>query len=388
MKIYQYEKRGKSHVNLNIECQDYHKCIISEDNNTTITAVADGVGSCKFAKEGAQIAVNTAIEICRNHLPIEKNPEDFKAVIRMAMIVAEKEIIVSAKKKNESPIEFATTLMVVIGVDNAFYYGFCGDGGIIAYKNGSVEKITTPQKGEDGETVITLLSGSATMKFGSVENAASLLIATDGVYDKLCDNRLCFNKDSGLYNNLCYALMDVTDVEAPEKMYEAAFLGETGTLYNNLYCCIERNIGTNNLLFEQIKANGFFDKLINAIHDDITLVVISCNANTEQTSPDTYKEVDLNKFLIDLNKQLYPKIHSKSKKENFRADNSPTSNEDILRCSETVNNDKGFDSKKTFLNTKKSKKQNNKAKKRNLFILLLAFIFSKHRKRKKKNKGA
>ena len=111
--------------------------------------------------------------------------------------------------------------------------------------------------------------------------------------------------------------MDVTDVEAPEKMYEAAFLGETGTLYNNLYCCIERNIGTNNLLFEQIKANGFFDKLINAIHDDITLVVISCNANTEQTSPDTYKEVDLNKFLIDLNKQLYPKIHSKSKKENF-----------------------------------------------------------------------
>ena len=93
MKIYDFEIRGKSHVNLNIECQDCHKCIISEDGSTTITAVADGVGSSKFAKEGAQTAVNTAIEICRKHFPIEKNPEDFKAVIRMAMIAAEKEII-------------------------------------------------------------------------------------------------------------------------------------------------------------------------------------------------------------------------------------------------------------------------------------------------------
>lgn len=382
MKICDFEMRGKSHVNINIECQDFHKCIISEDGSTTITAVADGVGSSKFAKEGAQTAVNTAIEICRKHFPIEKNPEDFKAVIRMAMIAAEKEIIAYAKRENENPVEFATTLMVVIGVDNVFYYGFCGDGGIIALRKGLIEKITTPQKGEDGESVITLLSGSSTMEFGIVENVDALAIATDGVYDKLCDNRLCINKDSGAYNNLCYALMDVTSVDDPEKMYADAFSGETALLYANLYLCIEKNVGADRSFVEQIKENAYFDKLLNSIHDDITLVVISCKENAEKIPADTYKEINLHEFLVDLNKQLYPGISSKSKKEDNEKDCSTPTETDTSKCDESSNVSVEPESIETLKIIKKGKKHNTKAKKRNFFLVLLAIVFFRHRKRR------
>lgn len=386
MRICQFEMRGKSHVNLNIECQDFHKCLISEDCSTTIIAVADGVGSSKFAQRGAETAVNTAIEVCKKHFPIEKNPEDFKAVIRMAMIAAEKEIVACAKTEKEDPVEFATTLMIVIGVDNIFYYGFCGDGGIIAFKGGGFEKITTPQKGEDGESVITLLSGSSTMKFGIIENVDSLLVATDGVYDKLCDNRLCHNKDSGVYNNLCCALMDITSVDNPEKMYADAFSGETDALYNNLFRCIERNVGTENSFFEQIKENAYFDKLLNAIHDDITLVVISCKANFEKTPSDIYEETDLQEFLMNLNKQLYPCIISKFKKEDSEkagfdfaeADNPEYDDVDI------VNPDSENEEK--LQNAKKAKKQNKKIKRKKFFLALLAIAFFKHR-RKNKRRG-
>ncbi len=387
MKIYQFAKRGKSHVNLNIECQDFHKCIVSEDNTTTITAVADGVGSSKFAKEGAQTAVNTAIEICRKHFPIEKNPEDFKAVIRMAMIAAEKEIIAFAKRENESPVEFATTLMVVIGVDDVFYYGFCGDGGIIAIRNNLIEKITTPQKGADGESVITLLSGSSTMEIGVIENADSLLIATDGVYDKLCDNRLCINKDSGAYNNLCYALMDVTSVDDPEKMYADAFSGETGPLYANLYHCIEKNGITDSSFVKQIKENAYFDKLLNSIHDDITFVVIFCKENTEKIPADTYKEINLHKFLVDLNKQLYPGISSKSKNETIEQADSASTEIDITVRDETSVENVTPENKEELHSDKKAKKQNTKTKRRNFFLVLLALVFLKQRKRGKGKRG-
>lgn len=382
MKIYQFAKRGKSHINLNIECQDFHKCIVSEDNTTTITAVADGVGSSRFAKEGAQTAVNTAIEICRKHFPIEKNPEDFKAVIRMAMIAAEKEIIASAKKKNENPVEFATTLMVVIGIGDEFYYGFSGDGGIVTCKDGVLARVTTPQKGEDNESVITLLSGSSTMDFGVIKNPDSILIATDGVYDKLCDNRLCINKDSGAYNNLCYALMDVASVDDPEKMYADAFFGETAPLYANLCRCIEKNVEKDRSFVEQIKENAYFDKLLNSIHDDITLVVISCKENTEKIPADTYKEINLHEFLADLNKQLYPGISCKSMKETIAHDDFASAEIDITMCDKKRDENATHETKEELSSDKRAKKHNTKVKRRNFFLVLLAIIFLRHRKRK------
>lgn len=380
MKIYQFEMCGKSHINLNIECQDSHKCIISEDGSTTITALADGVGSSKFAKDGAQTAVNAAIEVCRKHFPIEKNPEDFKAVIRMAMIAAEKEVIACAKRENDSLVEFATTLMVVIGVDDVFYYGFCGDGGIIAIRNGLVEKITTPQKGDDGESVITLISGSSTMEFGIIKNVDALAIATDGVYDKLCDNRLCINKDSGVYNNLCYALMDVASVDNPEKMYADAFSGDTSQLYANLYRHIERKGMTDDSLIAQINENAYFNKLLNSIHDDITLVVVFCNENSERIPADTYKEINLHEFLADLNRQLYPGI--KSKKETIVHDDSASAEIDITMCDETSNENATNETKEELPSGKKAKKHNTKVKRRNFFLVLLAIIVFRHRKRR------
>lgn len=359
MKVYTYSRQGNSHVALNVECQDCYRCTVSEDGNVTITAVADGVGSCRYAKEGAQIAVNTAVEVCKTYFPIEKNPMDFIAVIHTAMLAAEKEI-----RRNENPAEFATTLMVVIGVDKTFYYGFCGDGGIIALQNGTVKKITSPQKGSDGESVITLLSGCETIEFGTIEDVDSLLIATDGVYDKLCYNRLCSNDESGLYNNLCYALMDVDvcDSGDPEKIYEEAFNGNTDQLYENLFRCMHRDGNDDKAILEQIRKNAFFARLLNGIYDDITLVVISCGAGSQTIPAEMHAENDLAALLADLNRQLYPGLNVQGE-----SDSEETAVPEPDEASRT--------DKTSFADEKNGKKA--KKKKRR------AGIFSKQHKRKK-----
>jgi hypothetical protein len=55
---------------------------------------------------------------------------------------------------------------------------------------GGYRNCTEPQKASDGESVVTLLAGSESWRFGVVEDAISAMLVTDGVYDKLASRVL------------------------------------------------------------------------------------------------------------------------------------------------------------------------------------------------------
>ena len=183
MKVFGVTKCGKGHEEINIECQDFSRWGASDDGRMAIVVVADGVGSCKEAKRGAETAGNDAFEFLSNNMPVVNNPDDFEALIRVAMIRAQKAINKVAKEEGNTSFDYCTTLMAAVAFDNVVHYGFSGDGGIVALQNGDFKSITTPQKGPDGVSVITLLSGSEHWEFGKIDDAEAVMIATDGVTD-------------------------------------------------------------------------------------------------------------------------------------------------------------------------------------------------------------
>ena len=45
--------RGVSHIEKDLPCQDYHKCV-KLDNGWILAAIADGVGSAKYSERGSK----------------------------------------------------------------------------------------------------------------------------------------------------------------------------------------------------------------------------------------------------------------------------------------------------------------------------------------------
>jgi len=173
---------GSSHEKKGIGCQDNCTTRIL-DNGWVIAAVADGVGSSMYSDIASRIAVDVSVKTCGD-LIANDNSRDLLKVIQDAFFQAEREIDNYSLAKNHPLSEYDTTLSLVIYDGKHIAYGHCGDGGIIGLTaKGDYVKITTPQKSE-GIYVIPLRAGKDTWVIGQAEGEfASLLLATDGVYD-------------------------------------------------------------------------------------------------------------------------------------------------------------------------------------------------------------
>ena len=173
--------QGRSHVSRGIPCQDSsYSSELTEKYGLAV--IADGVGSCKYSDEASKIAVSTIVknlEEQRNNL----NDDNILSLIEESYSKAKKEIEQLAIDAKQPINEYDTTLTVALYDGDKVYYGHSGDGGIIGLSDdGLYVKITQPQKGPDGISVVPLRF-SDSWEFGSVNNISSLLLATDGVYD-------------------------------------------------------------------------------------------------------------------------------------------------------------------------------------------------------------
>lgn len=179
--------RGISHEAGNMPLQDSYAAAELE-NGWIVLAVADGVGSEPRAEVGAEIAAETVVDHLRRLWGYRVDDRSVERMLYAAYQAACAEIFARAVRDGAPFRTYSTTLHTVIFSDGLLYIMHAGDGGVaILTEEGEFQRVTHPMKGEDGESVVPLQGGPERWQFSVCrERAQSVIVATDGLWDKLC----------------------------------------------------------------------------------------------------------------------------------------------------------------------------------------------------------
>jgi len=183
--IYSYgiSMQGIYHAKKGMVCQDANRTVKVSDN-IAVAAVADGLGSQKYTDVAAAMAVNIAAEHCAKGLAGEDIDGDgILRLIREGFTAAQDAIEAKAAENDHTPDEYDTTLTLAVMFGAEIYYGHSGDSGIIALtENG--EYVTVTEQQRDADNNVFPLFFRERWEFGKFgQNAASVLLATDGIFE-------------------------------------------------------------------------------------------------------------------------------------------------------------------------------------------------------------
>lgn len=205
--IYHYgvTTTGAYHVKNGTVCQDAH-CFERIDDRFAIGAVADGLGSEEHSDIASKIASKESVRFCMERIDRKKSPDEILSIIKDSFAEALKSVEQTAKDNGHSSGEYDTTLALAVFLDGNVYFGNSGDSGIIvAAPDGRYEALTKQQRDEDG-CVFPLCSGPGKWVFGEKREVASILLATDGIYETFFPV-LLKNSDQTMYIALAHYLM-------------------------------------------------------------------------------------------------------------------------------------------------------------------------------------
>jgi len=299
---------GTSHVGKNAPCQDSHRYELLE-NGWMAVAAADGVGSAKHSEVASKMACDTFIETCKACITDKTQRTDLKDIIKKAYIEADQHIKDHVYQIGDVITDYDTTLSVVIFDGKQIVYGHSGDGGIVVLTtSGDYIKVTEPQKAEDGICVIPLRAGEEYWEFGECDaEVASVLLATDGVYDNFMPY-LLRGQPVELYIPLIRWFMDNNAIGITAENREQV---------------------------EESRKKFLCGDSCRAITDDKTIVV-AFNADVVPALKDDsyYAEPDWGKLQEIWNRKAYPHLYkdkasSEEEKESLKEDVSSESTEEI-----------------------------------------------------------
>ena len=290
IQTYGFSIVGSSHLKNGVKCQDANKTIKLE-NNITIAAVADGVGSCKYADVASSIAVDVSVRVCSDEIKANHSC-DLLNVIEKAFTQAEIEIDKRSLSENHMITDYDTTLSLVIYDGKHITYGHSGDGGIIGLTtHGDYVKMTYPQKSDDGGVIPLRRIWENTWVIGRAEEEfASVLLATDGVYDVLFPY-LLKGQPIQVYVPLIRCFMDNTILKVSDENIDS--VSQELEIYLNSDACA-------------------------AITDDKTvLVLINGDIQPKTKENSYYAEPDWDALKLEWDKKAYPHLYPK--KDDSRA---------------------------------------------------------------------
>lgn len=149
--------RGTSHLRQDMPCQDI--CLWQAVDDYLVAAVADGLGSARFADEAARLAVESIVAYLTSRLSHDVLVEvgDWQILVNAAFAEARSRLVECAKAANQSLHDFATTLLVLVLAPSWLVTGHIGDGAIVVqFDDGRLETISPPTNGEYVNSVTPL----------------------------------------------------------------------------------------------------------------------------------------------------------------------------------------------------------------------------------------
>lgn len=292
---------GLSHVKKGSVCQDASKAK-KLVNGWVVAAVADGVGSAKHSEIASNLAVDTVVEFCNNRINKHTIFNDLQNIILDAYKEAEKNIENYASSHEDSIIEYDTTLSMIIYDGEKIAYGHSGDGGIVGLTmDGEYIKITEPQKAEDNICVIPLRAGEKSWVIGKYTlPLASVLLATDGVYDTFFPY-LLKGQEPEIYVPLVRFFMD-----------------------NNYIRISDSNIDD----IKKSKIEFLQSPAYDSVTDDKTLLVVfNSKAFPALKEESYYLEPDWDRLQLEWNRKAYPHLYNQPAEDNKDEEENANSEE-------------------------------------------------------------
>lgn len=195
MFILSYSRTGKKHKELNRNNEDNISYSKMSDDICWI-AVADGVGSCKYAKEGSQAAVSTICNLAN---------EIHKGTIKINDLDKIRRFVVTNWKSNfkSNWNDYCSTINFIILYNDNGIIGQIGDGLISVNINGKDFVMTEETKFYSVETYalgeIVLKKSFRLIKFEKIKYISAIL-TTDGIANEI---------DKGSINELRGYLVDL-----------------------------------------------------------------------------------------------------------------------------------------------------------------------------------
>jgi len=322
---YYFSLVGKDHLYTGTPCQDYSD-IICLQNGWTIAAVADGVGSALRSDEGSKIAVTSALSFCSDNFPTSIDAKSILDMLLLSFHRAFGNIRSHAENELADLEDFDTTLTVVCFYKGMLFYGHCGDGGIfVVDRFGEASEITIPQKGDDPNSVIPLRFGPEHWVFDQHStNVPVVLLATDGVRDRIASNNFC-NSTFKLYVPLLLFLSIIFDLSSRARDYFTDHLkelfAENSSITNDWICDRLLNVYENNnipdakTIVEQIRSNNNLYSFMSRITDDISIAVLNDpNIPIMFNMPDMpngyFSDPDWQRIKREIHRELYPHLYS------------------------------------------------------------------------------
>lgn len=182
---YRYTGIGRYHEEAGLPCQDF--CAIEHVGDFAVAAVADGVGSCGHSALGAEEAVRTAVACCAGRLRSDMDASRLIGLMTEAFFEAYRAVAQRALKEGIGDVkELDTTLTLALWDGSRLAWGQAGDSGMIVAR-GTGEYLRVAEQQRDGEgRVYTLRCGPDTWEFGVEDDIAAVLLATDGLYERIC----------------------------------------------------------------------------------------------------------------------------------------------------------------------------------------------------------
>lgn len=215
-------QRGRSHAQEGKPRDDHFSLYHCDESDWYIMAVADGAGSAKYSRKGAEVACNTVVNHCKNQL--HENSEFEQAICQYAAdredadrrthltrrvidivyngaLKAHEAVKQVAQANGEAVLkDFSTTLMFAICKRYRFGWFIAsfwvGDGAMCLYdaENHTAKLLGTPDEGEfSGQTRFLTMPEifrdpecvSKRLRMAIVPDFTALFLMTDGVSDPM-----------------------------------------------------------------------------------------------------------------------------------------------------------------------------------------------------------
>lgn len=127
---------GRSHLDSQRGCEDafYPHDVSTLDDTTLIIAVADGLGSAKFAAKGAQFAVEKAVTLLHAYRNIHGDTMNPSTIAEIFASVRQ-ELILMADTNHVDVNDYACTLQLVALNSSQLVGGHIGDGLILGVRH-------------------------------------------------------------------------------------------------------------------------------------------------------------------------------------------------------------------------------------------------------------
>lgn len=178
--------QGTSHLKIPLPCQDAH-AYRALDDAILVAAVADGLGSARYAEAGAQLAASQAVSYVEQSLAAAV-PGDEAAWVQLArdsFLAACARLETEAQTNQAAVRDYATTLILAILTPGWLVTGHIGDGAVVAdLEDSGLALVSRPQNEEYANVTYPLTMADmltvAEFKASPVQVKA-LALMTDGM---------------------------------------------------------------------------------------------------------------------------------------------------------------------------------------------------------------